>query len=80
MQVKFLKGIIAKCSARFKQIWESKRAETTVGDSPPFKAAEIIIKGTTYIVNSFFKKDAKGNVVDKVGRLIERDAANISQK
>lgn len=80
MRLKFLKEIIAKLSACFKGIWESKRAEATVSDLPPFKVAEVIVKGTTYIVNSFYKKDAKGCVVDKVGRLIERDAANISEK
>ena len=34
------------------------------------------IGGTTYIVRSFFKDDAKGNVIEKVKRLIERDAGN----
>jgi len=51
-----------------------------VSDLPPFKIAEVIIGGTTYIVSLFFKKDAKGNVVDKISRLIERDAANTSEK
>jgi hypothetical protein len=41
--------------------------------------AEIIIKGTTYIVKSFSKKGAKGTVIDKVGRLIERDTANLTE-
>jgi hypothetical protein len=37
------------------------------------------INGTTYIVKSFSKKGAKGTVIDKVGRLIERDAANLTE-
>jgi hypothetical protein len=59
---------------RFWFLMKEKRAEITVSDLPPFKVAEVIIGGTTYIINSFFKKDAKGDVVDKVRRLIERDA------
>jgi hypothetical protein len=74
------KRIFRRLHATFKYICDSKRAEAEVGDLPPFKVAEVIIKGTTYIVNSFFKKDAKYDVVDKVGRLIERDAANLPGK
>lgn len=37
------------------------------------KAAEVVIGNTTYLVSSFFKPDAKGSVVDKVRRLIERE-------
>ena len=38
------------------------------------KTAEIVIGNTTYLVLSFFKETAKGNVIDKISRLIERDA------
>lgn len=44
------------------------------------EAAEVIIGGTTYLVSSFFKPDAKSNVVDKVRRLIEREAAVSQEK
>ena len=73
-------NIIKMFFTRIKRILDEKRAEITVSDLPPFKVAEVVIGGTTYIVSSFFKKDAKGNVVDKVRRLIERDAENITEK
>ena len=78
--MELIKRFFRRLSVSFKYICNSKRAEMKVSDLPPFKIAEIIIGGTTYIVNSFFKKDAKGNVVDKISRLIERDAANNSEK
>jgi hypothetical protein len=39
----------------------------------PGNTSETMIGDTTYIVSSFFKNEAKGNVVDKIRRLIERD-------
>ena len=75
-----IKATIIEFLSRTKRILDEKRAEITVSDLPPFKVAEIVIGGTTYIVNSFFKKDAKGNVVDKVRRLIEREAENTPEK
>ena len=75
-----IKCIITEFLSRIKRILDEKRAEITVSDLPPFKVAEIVIGSTTYIVNSFFKKDAKGNVVDKVRRLIEREADNSTEK
>jgi hypothetical protein len=75
----FLKKVFRRFQATFKYICDSKRAEAEVGDLPPFKIGEVIIKGTTYIVNSYFKKDAKGNVVDKVRRMIEREAENLTE-
>ena len=75
-----LLNIIKILFTRIKRILDEKRAEIKVSDLPPFKVAEVVIGGTTYIVNSFFKKDAKGNVVDKVRRLIEREAENTPEK
>jgi hypothetical protein len=45
----------------------------TVLSAEPGKTSEIMIGDTTYIVSSFYKREAKGNVVDKIRRLIERD-------
>jgi len=42
----------------------------------PDNISTVIIGDTTYIVSSFFRKDAKGDVIDKVRRLIERDVEN----
>ena len=38
--------------------------------------SKTIIGDTTYIVSSFFKEEAKGDVIDKVRRLIEREVEN----
>ena len=78
--MKLVKRFFARILITVKYICNSNRAEMKAGDLPPFKIAEVIIGGTTYIVSLFFKKDAKGDVVDKISRLIERDAANISEK
>ncbi len=58
---------------RSRLVLGNNRAEAYLSDLPPYKVAEVVIKGTTYIVSSFFKKDAKGTVVDKISRLIERE-------
>ena len=39
----------------------------------------VVAGGTTYFVFSFFKENAKGNVVDKISRLITRDAEYITE-
>ena len=78
--MKLIKRVFTRLLITIKYICNSNRAEMKVSDLPPFKIAEVIIGGTTYIVSLFFKKDAKGNVVDKISRLIERDAANTSEK
>lgn len=78
--MKFCKKIISEFICRFQRAIGNIRAEMEVGGLPPFKITEVVIKGTTYIVSSFSKKDAKGDVIDKVARLIERDAANLTGK
>jgi hypothetical protein len=37
------------------------------------QTTEVIVGSTAYRVSSFFKKDAKVTVADKISRLIERD-------
>lgn len=66
--------------ARTAFVLKDRSGEATLGDLPPFKVAEFIVGGTTFLVSSFFKKDAKGSVVDKISRLIERDALSITEK
>lgn len=61
-------------------ILKDNRGEGTVSDLLPFKVAEVLIGGTTYLVSSFFKPDAKGNVVDKVRRLIERETEKAAKE
>ena len=78
--MKILKKVCTEFWNRTTRVLNEIRAEITVSDLPPFKVAEVVIGGTTYIVSSFFKKDAKGNVVDKVRRLIEREAENAPEK
>jgi hypothetical protein len=75
-----IKAIITEFLTRTKRILNEKRAEMKVSDFPPFKVVEVVIGSTTYLVSSFFKKDAKGNAVDKVRRLIEREAENAPEK
>ena len=54
----------------------------TVLSDLPDNTTNIFIGDTTYIVSSFFNKDAKSDVINKVRRLIERevdaDAENIA--
>ncbi len=54
---KTLKQLIFMLFERSRLAVSNNRAEAYLSDLPPFKVAEIAIKGTTYIVNSFFKKD-----------------------
>lgn len=34
------------------------------------------VKGTTFVVNSFFNQDSKETAADKMARLIEREAGS----
>ena len=70
----FCKNLLYELADRFIYVMKDKRAEAYLSDLPPFKIAEVVIGGTTYLVSSFFKKNAKGSVVDKISRMIERDA------
>lgn len=54
-----------------------KELQESVGTLIAIKpAARTIIGGTTYCVSSFFRQDAKNNVVDKVRRLITREISS----
>ena len=75
-----LKAVFVGFLTRTKRIINEKRAEIKVSDLPPFKIAEVVIGGTTYLVSSFFKKDANYSVVDKVRRMIEREAESTPEK
>ena len=74
------KEIIIEFWFRFKRIINEKRAEGKLSELPAAKVVEVIVSGTTYLVSSFYKKNAKCNVVDKISRLIGRDAENIAGK
>lgn len=78
--MRFIKRFIE----RIRFIISSKRAELDINGTAAGwvlnKTAEVIVGGTTYIVNSFFKKETQNTVVDKVRRLIERDADNLPEK
>lgn len=37
------------------------------------------VKGTTYVVSSFFNQDSKETAADKMARLIEREAGLVHQ-
>jgi len=52
------------------------RGELTIKKAP----TKTTIGKTTYLVSSFFKNDAKGTVLDKITRLIERETAAAPQK
>ena len=66
---------LAGLQKHFRFVIGAKRGEIIV--SGFIIPTEITIGGTTYLVSSFFKNYAKGNAVDKIARLIERDAENI---
>ena len=42
-------------------------------DRKPDMICERKVKGTTYIVSSFFNLDAKETAAEKMGRIIERE-------
>ena len=69
---------------RTKRILSEIRAELDFGKLTAMpvleKTTKIVLGGTTYLVSSFFKKDSKVDAVDKVRRLIERDAENITEE
>jgi hypothetical protein len=80
----FSKGWLSELFARLRFVLKDRRAEmdlegTVLGEKLD-KAAEVVIGGTTYLVSSFFKTDAKGSVVDKVRRLIEREAEQTAER
>jgi len=77
----FSKEIAKEIFYRFRLAVSNNRASLdlsgTALEKGLIKTAEVIIGSTTYLVSCFYKKNAKGNVVDKIGRLIERDAESI---
>ena len=75
-----IKTVITEFIFRTKRVLNDKRAEAKLSELPPYKAVKIVISGTTYLVSSFFKNEGRGNVVDKISRLIEREVENISNK
>jgi hypothetical protein len=80
----FSKGGLLELFARLRFILKDRRAEmnlegTILGEKLD-AVAEVVIGGTTYLVSSFFKADAKGSVVDKVRRLIEREAEQAAER
>ena len=80
----FSKEIILEIFCRFRYVISNTRASLDLSDSvfaEKFdKAAEVVIGKTTYLVSSFFKKNAKGNVVDKISRMIERDVSMTAER
>jgi hypothetical protein len=78
--LKSLKRLLAVLCGNITRVLNEKRAEMRASELLPFKATEVIIKGTTYLVSSFFNNDAKVNVVEKVRRLIKQEADKISER
>lgn len=80
----FSKDWLFELFARIRFILKDKSAEMKLGgtvlDEKLEQVAEVIIGGTTYLVSSFFKTDAKGSVVDKVRRLIERETEQTAER
>ena len=75
----FSKEIAKEIFYRFRLAVNNNRGEGRVSDLPPFNLVKVVIGGTTYLVSCFYRKNAKGNVVDKIGRLIERDAECVTE-
>jgi hypothetical protein len=74
----YWKEVLAGLQSHFRFTVVLKNGVIKVSDFPFDKHKKQKIGNTTYIVTSFFKNDAKGDVVDKVRRMIERDFENIS--
>ena len=72
--MEYWKEVFAGFQTRFRIVTAKKKGVIYVTDFLFNKAIEVTIGNTTYLVSSFFKNDGKGNAVDKVRRLIERDA------
>lgn len=80
----FSKDWLSELFARVRFILKDKSAEMRLGgtvlDEKSEQTVEVAIGGTTYLVSSFYKADAKGSVVDKVRRLIEREAEETAER
>ena len=78
--MEYWKEVFTGLQKHFRFVISEEKAVIKVSNFPFFISAKVAAGGTTYLISSFFKKDAKGNVVDKVGRLIEREAENLAEK
>ena len=78
--MQYWEEVLAGLKTKFRFVAIEKNGAIHVSEYMFVPDARILIGGKTYIVSSFFKKDAKGNVVDKIGRLIEREADNFVKK
>ena len=82
-QFKTVSHFCKEILSRLRYVLKDKTASLDLRDSVIAekidRAAEVVIGNTTYLVSSFFKKNAKSDVVDKVRRLIERDADSVTE-
>jgi len=78
--MEYWKEVLAGLQDRFRIVTVVKNGVIYVEDFMFVPDTRIAIGNKTYIVSSFFKNDAKFNVVDKIGRLIERDIESVPEK
>ena len=72
LRKRFYKNFFMDFANRILFVFKDKNGEYHVGKH--LESVKISIGNTTYIVSSIFNKDARGDVVNKIKRLIEREA------
>ena len=78
--MEYWKEMYAGLQTRFKTVTIMKNGVIFVSEFLFTNTSKITVGGTTYLVSSFFKNDGRGNAIEKVSRLIEREAENLSEK
>ena len=72
LRKRFYKNFFMEFVNRILFVFRDKKGEYDTKENA--KSVKIAIGNTTYIVSSIFNKDARGDVVNKIKRLIEREA------
>ena len=72
LRKRFYKNFFTDFVNRIIYVFKDKNGEYDTKEN--VNSVKIAIGNTTYIVSSIFNKDARGDVVNKIKRLIEREA------
>ena len=78
--MQYWQEVLAGFKTKFRFVTTVKNGVIHVSEYMYVPDTRIAIGNKTYIVSSFFKNDAKGDVVDKVRRMIERETENTTEK
>ena len=72
LRKRFYKNFFTDFVNRIIYVFKDKNGEYDTKEN--VNSVKIAIGNTTYIVSSIFNKEARGDVVNKIKRLIEREA------